>query len=196
VDAERSKAALLDAALDEFAAKGFSGARVRDIAERAGVSKDLVAYHFGGKEGLYQAVERAWIAHRDGFVDLTLPLHENLAHYLHEMLRDPRPMRMLIRLGLSWDGEPEAGVSDDVYPDTAVVARRQAEGAVSPEIDSAVLQLMMQGAVAAPILFPDRVDRLFGMAVTDPRFETRYRDGLLAIFRTLGVLSPTEVPGS
>jgi AcrR family transcriptional regulator len=59
VDAERTRAALLDAALQEFSEKGFAGARVRDIAERAGVSKDLIAYHFGGKEGLYRAVQQA-----------------------------------------------------------------------------------------------------------------------------------------
>ncbi|HMK95915.1 MAG TPA: TetR family transcriptional regulator, partial [Acidimicrobiales bacterium] len=62
VDPERTKAALVSAALDEFATKGFAGARVRDIARRAGVSKDLIAYHFGGKEGLLMAVQQAWLA--------------------------------------------------------------------------------------------------------------------------------------
>ena len=37
-DAERSRQALLTAALDEFSLKGFAGARVAEIAERAGVS--------------------------------------------------------------------------------------------------------------------------------------------------------------
>ena len=64
VDADRTRTALLDAALEEFAAKGFAGARVRDIAQRAGVSKDLVAYHFGGKDGLYLAVQQSWLRPR------------------------------------------------------------------------------------------------------------------------------------
>lgn len=50
------KQALLDAASQEFAAKGFSGARVNAIAEAAGVNKQLVFYYFGSKRGLYQAV--------------------------------------------------------------------------------------------------------------------------------------------
>jgi hypothetical protein len=38
-DADRSRRALLDAALEEFSLRGFAGARVADIARRAGVNK-------------------------------------------------------------------------------------------------------------------------------------------------------------
>jgi AcrR family transcriptional regulator len=48
-------ARLLEAAAHEFARHGFAAARVRDIVEAAGANLAAVNYHFGGKEGLYQA---------------------------------------------------------------------------------------------------------------------------------------------
>jgi AcrR family transcriptional regulator len=45
---------LLEAALIVFAEKGFEGAGIRDIAERAKANSAMVQYHFKGKEGLYQ----------------------------------------------------------------------------------------------------------------------------------------------
>jgi AcrR family transcriptional regulator len=47
---------LLDVGRGLFAAKGFDGTSVEEIAERAGVSKPVVYEHFGGKEGLYAVV--------------------------------------------------------------------------------------------------------------------------------------------
>jgi AcrR family transcriptional regulator len=47
---------LLDIGRAVFAAKGFDGTSVEEIAERAGVSKPVVYEHFGGKEGLYAVV--------------------------------------------------------------------------------------------------------------------------------------------
>jgi AcrR family transcriptional regulator len=41
-----------------FAAKGFVGASVREILEAADVSRPVLYYHFGSKEGLYLAVAR------------------------------------------------------------------------------------------------------------------------------------------
>jgi AcrR family transcriptional regulator len=55
-DAEASRANILDVALIEFADKGFSGARIDEIAEKTNTSKRMIYYHFGSKEGLYQAV--------------------------------------------------------------------------------------------------------------------------------------------
>ncbi len=52
----RSQETLLDAATQVFGKAGFSGARVEAIAERAGLNKAMIYYHFRSKRGLYQAV--------------------------------------------------------------------------------------------------------------------------------------------
>ncbi|MCW2306804.1 CerR family C-terminal domain-containing protein [Rhodobium gokarnense] len=46
---------LLDAAIVLFGRKGFDATTTREIAEAAGVNIANIAYHFGGKEGLYRA---------------------------------------------------------------------------------------------------------------------------------------------
>jgi TetR/AcrR family transcriptional regulator len=51
-----TRESLLDAATEAFAGKGFSGARVDEIADRAKANKAMIYYHFGSKEGLYKAV--------------------------------------------------------------------------------------------------------------------------------------------
>ena len=52
----QTREALLTAALEIFGRDGFHAASTRAIAEAAGVNQALIAYHFGGKEGLYLAV--------------------------------------------------------------------------------------------------------------------------------------------
>ncbi len=47
---------LLTAARREFARSGLAGARVDEIAARAGVNKQLVYHYFGDKDALYLAV--------------------------------------------------------------------------------------------------------------------------------------------
>lgn len=54
--AERTRERLLDAAEREFAARGFPGARLRAIAEGAGVQPALIHHYFADKRGLYRAV--------------------------------------------------------------------------------------------------------------------------------------------
>src|SRR5438270_4620285 len=52
---EKTRAAILNAALEEFAHEGVTGARTDEIARRAGVNKALLYYYFKDKEGLYAA---------------------------------------------------------------------------------------------------------------------------------------------
>jgi AcrR family transcriptional regulator len=54
-DAQASRRALLEAAAALFDERGYQGATVREIGERAGVDAALIARYFGGKEGLYLA---------------------------------------------------------------------------------------------------------------------------------------------
>lgn len=55
-DAETTKQQILDAAEQEFAKHGLSGARTEAIAKSAGVASRMIYYYFKSKEGLYQAV--------------------------------------------------------------------------------------------------------------------------------------------
>lgn len=46
-----------DAALEEFADRGVAGATMKSIAEKAGVSAQLVVHHFGAKKGVAAACD-------------------------------------------------------------------------------------------------------------------------------------------
>ena len=63
-DARAAKAAarrdaILEAALDEFSAKGFASARLEDVAKRAGIAKGTIYLYFTDKESLFQELIRA-----------------------------------------------------------------------------------------------------------------------------------------
>jgi AcrR family transcriptional regulator len=55
---EESQRRILDAAERAFALRGFGGARLRDIAQEAGVHHALVHHYFGDKRGLLEEVTR------------------------------------------------------------------------------------------------------------------------------------------
>lgn len=53
---QNARTAILDAAEGVFAAHGFDGTSMRQIANEAGVAQALLHYHFGTKEKLYEAM--------------------------------------------------------------------------------------------------------------------------------------------
>lgn len=84
---EKTRAAILKSALEEFAQEGVTGARTDEIARRAGVNKALLYYYFKDKEGLYAAAleqvfsglhARVSIVFDDG----TLPPKQRLLKYV------------------------------------------------------------------------------------------------------------------
>ena len=69
--------ALLAAATELFAAGGYEGASLHDICALAGTNIALVKYHFGSKEGLYEAVVEAVYEERlSGFLDIAAGVHD------------------------------------------------------------------------------------------------------------------------
>src|SRR5437868_8429375 len=83
---EKSRAAILKAAVREFAREGVAGARTDAIARSARVNKALLYYYFKDKEALYQAVldevfsgVRAAIHHA---LSQDLPPRRKLAAYI------------------------------------------------------------------------------------------------------------------
>lgn len=53
---ERSRTAILDAALELFSHRGYGATSMRDIASKAGVSTGSVYHHFADKEAIFQAL--------------------------------------------------------------------------------------------------------------------------------------------
>ena len=49
---------LVEAAIELFTKRGYAATSVREIVEGAGVSKPVLYYHFGNKEGLYLEITR------------------------------------------------------------------------------------------------------------------------------------------
>ncbi|CAM2068706.1 TetR/AcrR family transcriptional regulator [Sulfidibacter corallicola] len=84
---EETRQALFDAARETFAKDGFQGARVDRIAERAGVNKALINYHFGGKKRLFHAI----------IEDLTRTLAQSLRDAIDPDAPPERQLRCFIR---------------------------------------------------------------------------------------------------
>ncbi len=59
---ERTRASILAAAEEEFAAKGYDGARLANIAAGAKVQQALIYHYFADKESLYEEVMREGLA--------------------------------------------------------------------------------------------------------------------------------------
>jgi len=69
----QNQAVILAAAEEEFVLKGFGGATMQSIADRAGLPKANIHYYFKNKKNLYQIVLHAIIQEwNDGLVTMTI----------------------------------------------------------------------------------------------------------------------------
>lgn len=139
----RNRARILDAALDVFAAGGFHGATVDQIADRAGMSKPNLLYYFEGKEAIHAALMdsllETWLEPLRAMDPAVEPL-EALRGYLRrklEMARDyPRESRLFaheVIRGAPRIGETLAGpLRALVEEKAALIGRWVAEGRLAP----------------------------------------------------------------
>jgi len=189
---ERSRERILNAALEEFAANGFAGARVEAIAKRAGLNKQLISHHFGGKEALYRAV----MAERRlrGGGELTgEPDHfpDALATLFDRALADPEWIRVLLWEALETGDaiESAAGLEArrDRYNDRIAWFRdEQAAGRLPADLDPEMLYLMLIGMALYPVLLPQIAEIATGSPPDSDEFATRYRDQLRRLAVHLG----------
>ncbi|MFA5495488.1 MAG: TetR/AcrR family transcriptional regulator [Porticoccaceae bacterium] len=66
---EKVREKVLKAALAMFAARGYEGATLQQVAKMAEVSLPLIVYHFKSKEKLWQAVIEEAVRHFDQLID-------------------------------------------------------------------------------------------------------------------------------
>ncbi|WP_405792095.1 TetR/AcrR family transcriptional regulator [Streptomyces sp. NBC_01506] len=160
-----TRARLLAAARDEFAAHGMGGARVGRIAEQAGVSKERIYGYFGSKEKLFAAViSEALTEH----AELLGPLSGDPAEYagriydLHR--RNPQLLRLMMWEALYYDGGglPNERARTARYRDM-VTTLSEALGAES-DSEAASTLLALIGLAILPTAFPQITRLILGPA--------------------------------
>jgi AcrR family transcriptional regulator len=139
-DAEATKARLLQAATDEFAAHGIAGARVDRIGVAAKANKALIYSYFGNKDQLFDAVMDTHVARVLDQVPFTPADLPGYAGRLFDFLAaNPHQLRLATwqRLERAGTGHDPAGLSASMRRKTEAVAEAQSgrllESAFAPE---------------------------------------------------------------
>src|SRR5215831_6667057 len=84
---EKRRAAILAAALEEFAARGFAATRLDDVARRARIAKGTIYLYFRDKESLFQQLVRTMLSPLVGTIE-TAALREMPIRAVAEMIVD------------------------------------------------------------------------------------------------------------
>jgi TetR/AcrR family transcriptional regulator len=179
---ERTRERILSAALKEFAAKGFAGARVDVIARRAAINKRMLYHYFRDKEGLFRAVLRQKISERRVWA-ASLPGDpaERLPFWFQAACADADWIRLLEWEALQGDGRKvidetarRAQASDWLKR----LRQRQARGELSAEFDARHLALAMQSLTMYPMAFPQMTRLIMGRSVDDGKFQRAHAEFL------------------
>jgi len=147
-DASATREVLLNAATLVFAEQGFAGARVDEIATRAGVNKALIYAYYGDKRGIYRAVLAAHL--RDfaspEFSEAVAAEHgprraleDVIRRYLRMLIQDRAFARLIAWEFLSHAGEGRELILEGAAPllslITELVKRGRAAGELSASVD-------------------------------------------------------------
>jgi AcrR family transcriptional regulator len=187
-DPERSRERIVAAALGEFAAKGLAGARVADIARRAGLNKQLISHHFGGKLGLYRAVMNR--RRSSGGGEIAGPpggsMPEALAGFFERARQDPEWIRVLLWETLERDEVADHAEGFDErlgrYRERLDwVREEQSAGRLPADLDTDLLFLSLMGAALYPLILPTVAELVCGEDPTTERFARRHHDHLVRL---------------
>ncbi len=150
---------LIDAAATEFSERGYAGASISAIAERAGVGKSTVFHHFHSKDALYLAVIQEAASEFAQKMENVLNLDQDLvtclrafqSQHLEHLHHNSRVARLILRELQEGDRERLVTLVRDVL---AVNFSRlvnylndaREAGMVRPEVDCAAAALSMMSA--------------------------------------------------
>jgi AcrR family transcriptional regulator len=201
---------LLKAATVLFADKGIDGVSTRELARQAGVNLSAITYHFGGKEGLYEAalqyvvdllaprrrqvIEalRDSVAAADGEVERLSEIAANFVRALIAAMTSPafpmQPIRLLLRellyptsaFAIVIDGHINP-VQDAITGLAAAATRTDADDDAAKLLGLAVTQQVFMLGLMRPLVLA----RLGWDEVTPARTETLINATIITVQRIL-----------
>ena len=183
---------ILEVATEEFADKGFAGARIDEIAERTHTTKRMLYYYFTDKEGLYKAVlERSYLRIRErerdvdveglgpveairAIASLTFDHHEENPDFIRLVSTENilRGEHISTSEALSNLGNPAAELLSNI------LERGQADGVFRTDIDALDVHMTISSFCVFRLSNRYTFEALFGRDLTDPEHRERLRSML------------------
>jgi AcrR family transcriptional regulator len=194
-DTERTRRRLLDAALVEFAARGFDGTTVAAIAARAGINKERLYSYFGDKQALWQRVLSTELERLAAAVALTGASLEDVGEFAGATFDYHAAHPQLARL-LQWEGLQDGQAADlaartaHYQEKVARFAAAQRDGLLDPSLDAAHLVFALIALAAWWRTVPQLAEMITGAGPDDEQERARRRRFVVEAARRLA--APTR----
>jgi TetR/AcrR family transcriptional regulator len=180
----KSRPALLEAAIKEFAEKGFAGATTADIARRAKTQQPLVHHHFGSKDELFKVVLDTLF---DELRRDILPapgeqvgLSGLVRRFVLFTARRPELARIWVIESAYRGPHLKYMLDHHVLPLMRIATPLIAQD-MRADLDPTLLVYAIQGLVTYPFLVPQQVKGATGADARAPAFAETYADVVAAL---------------
>lgn len=175
---KETRLALVEAGTALFAERGFDGAKVDEIARRAGVNKAMISYHFAGKRGLYNAIlteNFGWVLERLADLDREpLPADVRLMRFISifGQLHSRRPglSAMMLREAMSAGRHLEPGLLSSlsrIFATVQSIVRQGVAEGTFRDVDPLATHHTVIGAITFFFAARPLRDRLIGEGIFD-----------------------------
>lgn len=193
---ELTRERILLAATELFAARGYDGASIRDIEQRADVNRGLVTYHFGNKEDIWKAAfDFAFLpfledfqskAHLLGTLDSRTRLRLVLENFIRMSAARPYMNQLMIQENFQPTWRSDWIIERYLKPARQMSAALGDENDPLARIDSDPhLRYVLLGACAMPYSLPCEARALFGVEVGQEEFIEKHIATVLRLVDSL-----------
>ncbi|MEJ5919334.1 MULTISPECIES: TetR family transcriptional regulator [unclassified Corynebacterium] len=200
---------VLDAALHEFTAKGYTEARLDAIASASGVSKRMLHYHCGDKMGLYRATYGYVLSLvRPSIESLRAPSEvpvEALQHVVgvvHDSFADhPIAVRFIIQENLHpilplEESTGTLGHSPIVMEFDRILLLGRDFGAFRTDVSALDLYVMVLSLASFPTLHERTFHNLYNVELTSSMLSNQLREFAQDVVTGFLTSSPRREPGA
>lgn len=177
-----------------FAAQGFDGTSVQELADAVGIRKPSLLYHFESKDALRQAVLDDVLAHWNDVIPTILfkAAHDQQFEALMEAItsffvEDADRARLLLREAIDRPDDLRVRLATHVRPWIAVVAeqleRAKKRGVVRPDVDTEAYATVVVSMVVGGVAIMDRLSFVLTGDSSKKHSQQRFLKELVRIAR-------------
>lgn len=191
---ERTRARLLEVALKIFAARGFEGTSVRDIASAADVNHGMIKYYFKNKDQLWRSAV-AFLFERmeselygehseDQGVDELTQTKNRLRRYVRYCARHPEHARIMVQESIRDNDRLRWAVDTFISPQHDAARKNRMKSAAKgiwPDIPEASLAYIIVAAAQMPFVLAPELRHLYDVDMFEDKNIEAHADALITM---------------